>query len=173
MIFSPTHSQPRASTSRRFSSRAVISATTVPSPPGTAVKRSPIHFLVINRKGLGTKNEVQTLVGYPFHPTNANVTATIDGKTLYVLPARGLGYDIDLGAGNDVVHAGSGADSIRGGTGNDTLYGDAGNDTFAPPRPSSTSAQVEALAKGVRIIQELGLDKKYGYRVKPLSAVAA
>ena len=28
-------------------------------------------------------------------------------------------------------------------------------------------------AKGVRIIQELGLDKKYGYRVKPLSAVAA
>lgn len=48
---------------------------------GAPVKRSPIHFLVINRQGLGTKNEVQTLVGYPFHPTNANVTATIDGKT--------------------------------------------------------------------------------------------
>ena len=48
---------------------------------GAPVKRSPIHFLVINRKGLGTKNEVQTLVGYPFHPTNANVTATIDGRT--------------------------------------------------------------------------------------------
>ncbi len=48
---------------------------------GVPVKRSPIHFLVINRKGLGTKNEVQTLVGYPFHPANANVTATIDGKT--------------------------------------------------------------------------------------------
>ena len=48
---------------------------------GAPVKRSPIHFLIINRKGLGTKNEVQTLVGYPFHPTNANVTATIDGKT--------------------------------------------------------------------------------------------
>jgi len=47
---------------------------------GAPVKRSPIHFLIINRKGLGTKNEVQTLVGYPFHPTNANVTATIDGK---------------------------------------------------------------------------------------------
>ena len=31
----------------------------------------------------------------------------------------------------------------------------------------------EALAKGIRIIQELGLDKRYGYRVKPLSAVAA
>ncbi|WP_374621281.1 invasion associated locus B family protein [Devosia sp.] len=48
---------------------------------GAPVKRSPIHFLVINRKGLGTKNEVQTLVGYPFHPTNANVSATIDGKS--------------------------------------------------------------------------------------------
>ena len=47
---------------------------------GAPVKRSPIHFLIINRKGLGTKNEVQTLVGYPFHPTNANVTAAIDGK---------------------------------------------------------------------------------------------
>ena len=48
---------------------------------GAPVKRSPIHFLIINRKGLGTRNEVQTLVGYPFHPTNANVTAAIDGKT--------------------------------------------------------------------------------------------
>jgi hypothetical protein len=48
---------------------------------GSPVRRSPIHFLVINRKGLGTKNEVQTQVGYPFHPTNANVTATVDGKT--------------------------------------------------------------------------------------------
>ncbi len=48
---------------------------------GAPVRRSPIHFLVINRKGLGTKNEVQTMVGYPFHPTQANVTATVDGKT--------------------------------------------------------------------------------------------
>ena len=48
---------------------------------GSPVRRSPIHFLIINRKGLGTKNEVQTQVGYPFHPTSANVTATIDGKT--------------------------------------------------------------------------------------------
>ena len=30
----------------------------------------------------------------------------------------------------------------------------------------------EALAKGIRIVQDLGLDKKYGYRVKP-AAVAA
>jgi hypothetical protein len=47
---------------------------------GAAVNRDPIHFLVINRVGLGTRNEVQTLVGYPFSD-KANVTATIDGKT--------------------------------------------------------------------------------------------
>lgn len=52
---------------------------------GKAVRRSPIHFLVINRKALGTKNEVQTLVGYPFNTTNPNATATIDGKTYPLL----------------------------------------------------------------------------------------
>jgi 4-hydroxy-tetrahydrodipicolinate synthase len=31
----------------------------------------------------------------------------------------------------------------------------------------------EALAKGVRIVTELGLDKTYGYKMKPLAAVAA
>jgi hypothetical protein len=46
---------------------------------GAPVRRSPIHFLVINRKGLGTKNEVQTQVGYPFN-ASANVSAAIDGK---------------------------------------------------------------------------------------------
>jgi 4-hydroxy-tetrahydrodipicolinate synthase len=31
----------------------------------------------------------------------------------------------------------------------------------------------EALAKGIRIVQELGLDKRYGYKIGPISAVAA
>jgi 4-hydroxy-tetrahydrodipicolinate synthase len=31
----------------------------------------------------------------------------------------------------------------------------------------------EALARGVRIVQELGLDKRYGYKVGPIAAVAA
>jgi hypothetical protein len=44
------------------------------------VNRDPIHFLVIHRKGLGTKNEVQTLIGYPFNTTDARATATVDGK---------------------------------------------------------------------------------------------
>ena len=40
-------------------------------------------------------------------------------------------------------------------------------------RKPLTGLDAEALAKGVRIVQELGIDKRYGYRVKPLSAVAA
>jgi hypothetical protein len=44
------------------------------------VKRDPIHFLVINRKGLGTKNEVQTLIGYSYN-AKPNASAAIDGKT--------------------------------------------------------------------------------------------
>ncbi len=45
----------------------------------TNVNRDPIHFLVINRKGLGTKNEVQTLVGYPLKE-GSTPEAEIDGK---------------------------------------------------------------------------------------------
>ena len=45
------------------------------------VNRSPIHFLIIHRKGMGTKNEVQTLIGYPFNTTSSGASATIDGKT--------------------------------------------------------------------------------------------
>ena len=40
-------------------------------------------------------------------------------------------------------------------------------------RKPLTGLDGEALAKGVRIVQELGLDKTYGYKLKPISAVAA
>ncbi|WP_204316540.1 dihydrodipicolinate synthase family protein, partial [Klebsiella pneumoniae] len=36
-----------------------------------------------------------------------------------------------------------------------------------------TNLEGEALAKGVRIIQELGLDKRYGYKMQPIAAIAA
>lgn len=55
----------------------------VSSQPQTAlptnVNRDPIHFLVIHRKGLGTTNEVQTLVGYPLE-TDSTPTVSIDGR---------------------------------------------------------------------------------------------
>jgi 4-hydroxy-tetrahydrodipicolinate synthase len=40
-------------------------------------------------------------------------------------------------------------------------------------RKPLTALEGAALAKGVRIVQELGLDKHYGYKVSPISAVAA
>jgi 4-hydroxy-tetrahydrodipicolinate synthase len=40
-------------------------------------------------------------------------------------------------------------------------------------REPLSNLQGEALAKGVRIVQELGLDKRYGYKIGPLAAVAA
>lgn len=46
----------------------------------TNVNRDPIHFLIIHRKGLGTKNEVQTLVGYPLR-TGSNPSVSVDGKS--------------------------------------------------------------------------------------------
>lgn len=55
------------------------------SVDGSPVRRSPIHFIVISRKALGTSNEVQTLVGYPFHPSQPNATASVDGKSYPLL----------------------------------------------------------------------------------------
>ncbi len=40
-------------------------------------------------------------------------------------------------------------------------------------RKPLTGLEGEALAKGVRIVQELGLDKRYGYKIGPIAAVAA
>src|SRR5216683_3246832 len=40
-------------------------------------------------------------------------------------------------------------------------------------RKPLTGLEGEALAKGVRIVKELGLDKQYGYKLGPISAVAA
>jgi 4-hydroxy-tetrahydrodipicolinate synthase len=40
-------------------------------------------------------------------------------------------------------------------------------------RKPLTNLEGDALAKGLRIVQELELDKRYGYQLRPLSAVAA
>lgn len=46
----------------------------------TNVNRDPIHFLIIHRKGLGTHNEVQTLVGYPLKG-GSTPSVMVDGKS--------------------------------------------------------------------------------------------
>jgi hypothetical protein len=63
-----------------------VSSQPAKSEPAGA-KRDPIHFLVIHRKARGTKNEVQTLIGYPFN-AQANASAAIDGRT-YPMVAEG------------------------------------------------------------------------------------
>src|SRR6266852_168566 len=40
-------------------------------------------------------------------------------------------------------------------------------------RKPLTGLEGEALAKGVRIVKELGLDQRYGYKLGPISAIAA
>ena len=54
----------------------------------TGVNRDPIKFLIVHRKGMGSKNEVQTQIGYPYNTTDAKASATVDGKS-YVMAARG------------------------------------------------------------------------------------
>ncbi|MGV3491463.1 MAG: invasion associated locus B family protein [Devosia sp.] len=97
---------------------------------GAPVRRSPIHFLIINRKGLGTANEVQTQVGYSFG-TGA-VTATIDGRSFPMVTegeAAWLAVEADepafvaaLKAGSNLVVSGESARGNRM-TDNYTLSG--------------------------------------------------
>jgi len=63
--------------------------------------------------------------------TNANdFNVIVDGKPWLILPARGIGYDIHAGEGDNIVHGGAGNDFITSGNGNNELYGGAGNDTL-------------------------------------------
>lgn len=57
-----------------------ISGVPQSSEPAGA-NRDPIHFIIIHRKAMGIKNEVQTIIGYPFNATAANASAAIDGKS--------------------------------------------------------------------------------------------
>jgi hypothetical protein len=85
-----------------------ISSQPASSEP-TNVNRDPIHFLVIHRKGLGTKNEVQTLIGYPFNAA-PNATAAVDGRA-YPMVTEGsaawLASAGDEGGFIDAMKAGS------------------------------------------------------------------
>ncbi|HEY8595889.1 MAG TPA: invasion associated locus B family protein [Devosiaceae bacterium] len=51
------------------------------------VNRDPIHFLIINRLGLGTRNEVQTLVGYPMKDGGV-FSANIDGTNYPMISVK-------------------------------------------------------------------------------------
>ena len=65
-----------------------VSAEPTTSKPD-GLNRDPVHFLIVHRKGLGTKNEVQTLIGYALKKDSKPI-ATIDKKT-YPMLADGNG----------------------------------------------------------------------------------
>jgi len=56
-----------------------ISAAPDRSEPAGA-NRDPISFIVVHRKGAGTRNEVQSMMGYPLN-AQPNASANIDGKS--------------------------------------------------------------------------------------------
>jgi ribonuclease Z len=60
--------------------------------------------------------------------------------------------DVKVSAVRSTHIAGHASYRVDTPAGSVVIGGDAGNDKFAPPRPSSTSEQVEALAKGVDMI---------------------
>ena len=50
--------------------------------------RDPISFLIVHRQGMGSKNEAQTQIGYPYNTSDARASVTIDGRS-YTMAARG------------------------------------------------------------------------------------
>jgi invasion associated locus B (IalB) protein len=68
-----------------------ISAAPQSSEPSGA-NRDPIHFMIIHRKGMGTKNEVQTIIGYPYNATDAKASAAVDGKVYPMVVEGSAGW---------------------------------------------------------------------------------
>jgi hypothetical protein len=108
----------------------------------TGVNRDPVHFLVINRKGLGVKHEVQTLIGYPFNAQSANASATIDGKTYPMVTEGSAAW---LASANDedgfVAAMKAGATLVVKGT------SQRGTDTTDTYSLSGVTAALEAMQK--------------------------
>jgi len=63
----------------------IISEPTRSEPAG--VNRGDIKFLIVHRKGMGSKNEAQTQIGYPYNSTDAKASVSVDGRS-YTMAAR-------------------------------------------------------------------------------------
>ncbi len=68
-----------------------ISSQPQSSEPAGA-NRDPIHFMILHRKTMGIKNEVQTLIGYPFNTTNSNASVAVDGKSYLMTTENSAGW---------------------------------------------------------------------------------
>lgn len=99
-------------------------------PDGTTTLPDNIPVVV---EATGTILSTARTEAQDFYLKYSEATSSSDYVTplrTFVLPARGIGYDVELGGGNDTIQAGAGHDSIKGQAGNDALLGEAGNDTL-------------------------------------------
>lgn len=63
----------------------IIGEPTRSEPAG--VNRGEIKFLIVHRKGMNSKNEAQSQVGYPLNTTDAKASVSIDGRS-YTMAGR-------------------------------------------------------------------------------------
>jgi hypothetical protein len=76
---------------------------------GKPINRDPALFLIVHRKGVGLRNEAQTLIGYPFK-TGSHPSVAIDGKTYTMVSensAAWLSQEEDQNAFVEAMKAGT------------------------------------------------------------------
>jgi len=81
-----------------------ISATPRSSQP-SGVNRDPISFIVIHRQGGGTRNEVQSILGYPVNATDPKASADIDGNSYGMVADGSVVWLADASAESGFVEA--------------------------------------------------------------------
>jgi hypothetical protein len=107
-------------------------------------KRDPIFFLVTHRPGQGVRNEVSTIIGYPFKK-EAIVKVTVD-KTAFDLFTNGDGAWADTSAKDKQIVAAmrkGQALSVKG----TSLRGTATTDTYSLEGLTAALAAIDAACK--------------------------
>jgi hypothetical protein len=95
---------------------------------GKPINRDPAVFLIVHRKGLGTRNEAQTKIGYPFSK-EVRPAALVDGESFTMLSENSAAWLSDTGIeGNFVERLKAGTQLVVKGT---SLRGTNTTDTYS------------------------------------------
>ena len=131
----------------------VVCSDDVPSPLGFVI--SCRKFIAHIADTMIQSGEIAQRVGEDKRRAEAGPTAITSLKTFEAKNEPQVVWtsgDVRVSAVRSTHIPGHASYRVDTPAGSVVVGGDAGNDTFAPPRPSSTSAQVEALAKDADII---------------------
>ena len=131
----------------------VVCSDDVPSPLGFVI--SCRKFIAHIADTMIQSGEIAQRVGEDKRRADAGPTAITSLKTFEAKNEPQVVWtsgDVRVSAVRSTHIPGHASYRVDTPAGSVVVGGDAGNDTFAPPRPSSTSAQVEALAKDADII---------------------